>query len=222
MTFNKLLLAVALSTILFRLPLAASENSKISEGLIGHWKLQGDCRDYSGKENHGMGRNVTFTEGSGGSARGAASFNGRDGVIEVSDAESLHLGKADFSLSAWVKCESPMRSVFGDILSKFDPQKRRGINFHIAGSSSGYSSMCDTRHVHFGIDDGYLSTWEDCGKPSAGNTLITSLVVFEGQLYAGIADAKNPQDACRVFRWASGKKWIDCGRLGNDPNHLSV
>ena len=64
-----------------------------------------------------------------------------------------------------MKPEVPMRSVLADILSKFDGQERRGINFHLAGSSSACNSMCDTRHVHFGIDDGYLSDWEDRGKP---------------------------------------------------------
>jgi hypothetical protein len=192
------------------------------EGLVGHWKLQGDCKDSSSSGNHGTGRNVTFTAGPDGSARGAALFNGRDSLIDVPDAASLRLGKGDFSLSVWVKPEAPMRGIFGDIASKFDAHQRRGINFHIAGSSSGYTSMCDTRHVHFGIDDGYLGAWEDCGKPWASNSLITDLVVFEGQLYCGIADAKEPQDAARVFRFAGGTKWIDCGRLGDDPNHLSV
>ncbi|MCC6126996.1 MAG: hypothetical protein IT426_18715 [Pirellulales bacterium] len=222
MTFGKIFLTVALSANLFGLPLTAEDRSTFSEGLLGHWKLLGDCRDYSEKGNHGTGKNVDFTEGPDGSARGAASFNGRDGYIEIPDAESLHLGKTDFSLAAWVKPETVMRGIFGDIVSKFDAAKRRGFNFHLAGSSSGYSSMCDARHVHFGIDDGYLGPWEDCGKPWASNTLISNLAVFEGQLYAGIADAEKPQDACRVFRYSGGKKWIDCGRLGDDPNHLTV
>ncbi|MCC6127372.1 MAG: LamG domain-containing protein [Pirellulales bacterium] len=214
-------LALGLSTILLASSFAG-ENPKLSDGLIGHWKLQGDCQDYSGKGNHGAGRNVSFADGPDGSARGAASFNGRDGWIEVPDNASLHLGTKDFSIGVWVKPEATMTNVFGDILSKFDGAKRRGINFHIAGSASGYSSMCDTRHVHFGIDDGYLSDWTDCGKPDPTNALITSLVVFEGQLYAGIAGADDPQNACRVYRWEGNGKWIDCGRLGNDPNHLTV
>jgi len=47
-------------------------------------------------------------------------------------------------------------------------------------------------------------------------------VVYKGQLYAGIADAVDPNDACRVFRYAGGEKWIDCGRLGDDPLTLSA
>jgi hypothetical protein len=97
------------------------------------------------------------------------------------------------------------------------------MNLTLAGSSSGYQSMSDTRHVHFGIDDNRLGEWEDCGKPCPSNSLITNLVVFEGSLYAGIADAADPEDACHVHRWdRPSKTWIDCGRLGNDRNHLSV
>ncbi len=29
-------------------------------------------------------------------------------------------------------------------------------------------------------------------------------------------------DAAHVFRYAGGKEWTDCGRLGTDPNHLTV
>ena len=192
-----------------------------SPTLIAHWPLNGNTDDAVGP-HHGAARNVAFSEGPDGSVRGAALLNGRDSRIEVRDAEPLHLGEDDFSITVWVKPESPMHSVFGDILSKFDARRRRGINFRIAGSSPAYNAMSDTRHVHFGIDDGYLGSWEDCGKPWPTNSLIPCLIVFRGELYCGIADATDPKDAARVFRWGGGKKWIDCGRLGNDPNHLSV
>ena len=222
--FSKILGAAIAWMVLGNSSFSAEPQLKPTEpkGLVGHWRLQGDCRDSSGGENHGIGRNVTFGPGPNGSIPQAAVFDGRASLIEVPDAELLRLGKRDFSFAVWVKPESPMQGIFGDIVSKYDPQRRRGINFHIAGSSPGYNSMGDTRHVHFGIDDGYLGSWEDCGKPWADNSLVTCLVVFEGQLYCGIADAQDPKDAARVFRWAGGSKWIDCGRLGNDPNHLSV
>jgi hypothetical protein len=115
-----------------------------------------------------------------------------------------------------------MRGVFGDIVSKYDPRRRRGLNLHLAGSHSAYSSMGDARHVHFGIDDGYLGSWEEHGKPRADNSLITCFAVFKGELYCGIADAEDPKDAAHVYRWGGGSRWVDRGRLGNDPNHLSV
>ena len=95
----------------------------------------------------------------------------------------------------------------------------RGINFYV-GSSSAYSGICDSRHVHFGIDDNHTGPERDHGMPCPSNSLISNLVVFQGKLYAGIADAQ-PQDAARVFR-LEGDKWEDCGRLGDDPTIPSV
>ena len=56
--------------------------------------------------------------------------------------------------------------------------------------------MSEQRFVHFGIDDGYVSAWEDCGKPWPSDSGVLGLIVYQGQLY--------------------------CGRLGRNPHHLSV
>ncbi|MBM4073252.1 MAG: LamG domain-containing protein [Planctomycetes bacterium] len=182
--------------------------------LIAHWPLRDDARDQVGTA-HGKPANVTF-------ANGAADFNGRDSRILVARADALNVGTSDFSLAVWVRCATPFASTLGDLLSKFDGVARRGINLHVSGSSPAYSAMSDTRHVHFGIDDGYLSGWQDHGKPVPSNSLIANLVAFEGDLYCGIADADRPRDRARVFRFGGNKKWIDCGRLGDDANHHSV
>ena len=192
-----------------------------SAPLLAHWPLRGDAQDCLGR-HHGTAQQVTFGAGPSGSVGGAAVFNGRDSQIVVADAPELRLSNPDFSIALWVRCHKPMRGVFGDLLSKFDPTVRSGLNLSIAGSSPGYCAMSDTRHVHFGIDDGYFSGWVDCGKPWPSNSLINNLVAFNGALYAGIADAANPEDAAHVFRWAGGTDWVDCGRLGSDPNHLAV
>jgi len=34
-----------------------------SQGIVGHWKLQGDCLDYSGKNNHGINHGVDLRTG---------------------------------------------------------------------------------------------------------------------------------------------------------------
>ena len=193
----------------------------MSADLVAHWPLREDARDAAG-ENHGVADNVEFGDGPGRVAAGAACFNGRDSVIEVPHAQVLRLGNEDFTIAVWVRCAMPMRGVFGDVLAKFDPACRCGLNLQVAGSSAGYSSMSDTRHVHFGIDDGYVGSWQDCGKPWPSNSLVSAVVAFDGELYAGIADADDPMDAARVFRWAGGTDWEDCGRLGSDPHHLSV
>jgi len=191
------------------------------KNLIAHWPLKGDTRDAAG-DNHGTGCGISFCEGPGGAPGSAVKMNAPQSVIEVPDSPALRFGMRDFTMALWVKCEKTMRGPFGDLFSKFDPAARCGFNFSIAGTTPAYSGMTDTRHVHFGIDDGYIGEWEDCGRPLASNPLITSLVPFENELYCGIADADRPQDACHVFRWTGGQNWTDCGRLGHEPNHLSV
>jgi len=152
--------------------------------LIAYWPLKDDARDAVG-DNHGVARNVTFGR-SAAPAPGGATFAGRDSVVHVPDGEALRFGNRDFTIAAWIRCAMPMRGVFGDVLSKFDPTCRCGINLQVAGSSAGYSSVSDARHVHFGIDDGYVGTWEDCGKPWASNSLVSALVAMQGELYAGL------------------------------------
>jgi len=189
--------------------------------LIAHWPLSGHADDLC-NSHHGTSRNVLWTAGPSGDGNGAALFNGRDSVVEIADAPDLQLGCDDFSISAWIKCAKPMRGAFGDVLSKFDAERRCGLNLWVAGSSACYSSFGDSRHVHVGIDDGYMSAWKDCGRPGSGNPLVSCLTVYEGELYAGVADADRPEEAAKVFRWAGGDHWIECGRLGDDPAHLSV
>ncbi|MGD9853690.1 MAG: LamG domain-containing protein [Planctomycetaceae bacterium] len=189
--------------------------------LIARWPLAADAQDVAG-QLHGSPHNVSFGSGPGGSVPQAAVFNGRDSMIDIADAEPLHFGQEDFSLAVWVKCETPLSNALGDLVSKFDPVARRGVNWHIAGSSPAYNGMSDTRHVHYGIDDGFLGEPEDCGKPWPSNSLITCLIVFDGALYCGIADADRSEDKARVFRYDGDQRWIDCGRLGGDPNHHSV
>lgn len=182
--------------------------------LIAHWPLREDARDVVGAA-HGSPENLAFDGG-------AAVFNGRNSRIRIESTDALNLGTKDFSLALWIRCQTPMTSTLGDLVNKFDSKARRGFNLHVAGSSPAYNAMSDTRHIHFGIDDGYVSDWEDHGKPWSSNSLITNLVTFEGALYCGIADADRPQDRARVFRYSSDKQWVDCGRLGEDANHHSV
>lgn len=211
MMYRSLLL---LAFTLFGLsPLVAKEPGA-SAKLVAHWPLRGDTQDVVGAAD-GQPEHITFGE------RGAV-FNGRDGRIRVPASPTLDVGTRDFSITAWVRCETPFASTLGDLVSKFDPAARRGINLHVSGSSPAYSAMSDTRHVHFGIDDGYLGKWQDHGKPCESNSLISNIVAYEGELYCGIADADRPEDRAHVYRFGGDQKWIDCGRLGSDPNHNSV
>ncbi|MFL2542459.1 MAG: LamG domain-containing protein [Candidatus Latescibacterota bacterium] len=194
---------------------------KTQPTLIARWPLAGNANDAVG-DRHGLTEALTYTAGPDGLANGAAEFDGRRSRIRVEDHPDLRLGSGDFTCTAWIRAQAPMTHIFGDILSKFDPVGRSGLNLHVAGSSPAYSAMSDQRHIHFGIDDGHLGEWEDFGKPESGNSNVTALITWQGQLYAGIADAATAEQACRVFRYGGAKTWHDCGRLGADPQVLSV
>ena len=195
------------------------------EGLIGWWKLAGNCQDSAG-ERHGKNHGVTFADDADVDQQRVAFFDGVDSFVELPDKLML-AHRADgnatlFAVSAWVKLDSNFDTVPGDILSKYDATARRGMNLSVTSSAPGYSSVSDARCISFGIDNGTEGQWTDCGRPWRGNTLITTLTVFEGELYAGISGANHPRDASRLFRYVGAGGWVDCGRVGRDPEALAV
>ncbi len=186
---------------------AADEPVELQRGLVGFWRLQGDCRDHSGHEHHGINHEVDLQSGS---------FNGRGAHVEIPATESLNLGRGDFTLSAWIHTDRIVNDTLGDVLSWYDPQLRRGVTLGLSSSAGGYQSTGDDRHVFFGIDNARLGEWHDCGRPSpSSNYVSNSLTVFDGHLYAGTIDAQDESGWCHVYRYAGGKKWVDCGRVGN-------
>lgn len=176
------------------------------DGQVGYWKLRGDCRDYSATGNHGANHGVDLETGA---------FDGQDSHIEVSDAPSLRLGSADFSVAAWVHTGSNFDDLWGDVLEKYDPASRRGFYLRLGASAAGYNSTGDARHVQFGIDDGAPGAWIDCGRPGGKSHNSDALTVFEGDLYAGTTDAPDVADWAHVYRYRGGMEWEDCGRVGN-------
>ena len=66
------------------------------------------------------------------------------------------------------------------------------------------------------------TNWVDCGVPDRCNT-VSALAVFNGELYAGttsysgagshLKPSPNTNPGGRVYRYAGGKRWVDCGRL---------
>lgn len=176
-------------------------------GLVGHWKLQGDCRDYSGHGNHGINHGVNLESGA---------FDGIGAYVEVPSSASLKLGAGDLTLCARVFTEKDLDDVVGDVLSKYDPALRRGVTLALNSSASGYQGQGSDRHVYFGIDNGRLSDWQDCGRPSlTSNYVSNSLTVYRGKLFAAVTDAKDQRDWCHVFRYEGERTWTDCGRVGD-------
>ena len=66
------------------------------DGLVGYWKLRGDCRDYSGHGNHGVNHGVDLDR---------STFDGISAYIEVPGSETLKLGKGDFTFCARIFTE---------------------------------------------------------------------------------------------------------------------
>jgi hypothetical protein len=180
-------------------------------GLAGHWPLAGDCRDRSGNGNHGLNHGADLTaKGSDGNPNGAARFDGRQSWVEVKSGPSLSLGAKDFSIAAWVQTEEDLDDVLGDIVSKYDPVTRRGLNFNIKIHAGVTSSQSNYRNIEFGIDNAKIEpSWTDCGRP--GNTIyVCALAVHDGHLYAGTYE-HGENEAGHVYRYAGGQDWTDCG-----------
>ena len=183
----------------------------LSEGLVGHWKFADDCDDYSSvghsSANHGV---VVGAVGPDGKPNTAAQFDGRQSHIEVPVHPSLDFGADDFSIAVWVHTEKDLDDVVGDIVSKYDAQKRKGFNFNVISHPGVTSSHANDRNIHFGIDNGRIdSRWTDCGR--LGNALhIAALAVFDDNLYAGTFETSR-NEAGHVFRYEGGDKWTDCG-----------
>ena len=174
--------------------------------MLGYWPLEGDCLDHSGHGNHGINRGCDLDTGE---------FDGGAAFIEVPDAPSIRLGAEDFTLAAWIWTPKEPHNVAGDVIEKYDPDRRRGVTLVVGSSSGGYQGPGSDRHVHFGIDDARLGEWHDCGRPNAfSNYVSNSLTVYDGALYAATTGAHDFDAGCRAFRYEGGQQWADCGRVG--------
>ena len=184
----------------------------VANGLIGHWKLDGNSEDSSGNGNHGrLDGGVTFAAPLPlGGGPGAAAFDGRGACITVPQSESLALGTGDFSLTAWVQSDRVTTDVPGDILSRYCPESRRGFNCGIQSAAGVGSSQTNWRNVFFGIDDGMVEpAWTNHGRP--GNAIfIKALAVHDGALYAGTYEG-GAGETGHVYRFAGDTHWEDCG-----------
>lgn len=153
---------------------------------------------------------------------GAARFDGESSVVELPAHPALNLGTAPFTLTLRAHVAADIASVYGDLVSRFDIEQRRGLSVRIGASSPGYSGLSDARIVYAGIDDGQDGEWVDHGKPWASNDLISALVVHDGVLYAGIADAELHRDTPAVFAFRGGTDWERVGVLRGKPGKAGV
>ncbi|MCC6698133.1 MAG: hypothetical protein IT365_21100 [Candidatus Hydrogenedentes bacterium] len=174
----------------------------VDQGLQAHWPLVTDAHDVLGRYP-GDTRGVVFRDG-------AAWFDGRNSVVEVPNSQEILGGSREFSIAGWLHTAPTLDHVLGDIVSKFDPSSRRGINFTLMNFAGVTSSQANHRNLFFGIDAGTApSEWRDCGRP--GNSIMVwALCVHQGDLYAGTFET-GKTEAGHVYRYAGEAQWVDCG-----------
>lgn len=168
---------------------------------LGWWSL--DAPESLGEK--AVNRGVEFD------ADGWGVFDGQGAHIEIpSEGPTSRLGAGDFSFAAWVETEEAMDDLIGDLISKYDPDSRKGFSIGFldnAGVGIGHSNH---RNLFFGVDDGQKQpVWVDRGRPGEA-VFIMSLTVYEGQLYAGSFESGSERSG-KVHRYAGDKGWIDCG-----------
>jgi hypothetical protein len=110
--------------------------------LIAHWPLNGNTNDISGSGLNGIPTNITYTNGKIGQA---ASFNGTDSMVEVSNFPLVFNGSV--SLSGWAYYLDDSRGiVFGNYNSFNDINFEKGANRQLRiywnrGERDVYSSV---------------------------------------------------------------------------------
>jgi hypothetical protein len=177
----------------------------LDAGLAAHWRLENDLRDSSGHGHDGRaeGGSVLFSDG--------AVFDGTSGYVTMPDDPALDLGTGDFTLAAQVYADAEDDGFSGDILSKYDPAARKGVNLCCQTFRGVTSAQPNYRNLFFGVDDGGpLSSWADCGRPGDCH-MVWALCVFKGSLYAATFEAGKDQTG-HVYRYEGGAAWTDCGR----------
>ncbi len=159
-----------------------------SKGLIAHWPFgDGEC------------------------------FSGVDSGIDVADNPKLHLGTGDFTISTWVHTEGHPEDIVGDIVSKFDPETRRGFSLSVVTlSGMTFTTASNNRNIHFGIDDGRMEKWKDCGRPGRAVHII-AMAVMQGNLYAGTLEMGADEQG-HLWRYAGGQQWTDLGATPDGSN----
>ena len=74
----------------------------IVTGLVGHWKLDGNAKDYSGKGIGGTIYGATATMDRLGRVGNALSFNGTSNYVDLGSGNNVNFGAGDFTIALWL------------------------------------------------------------------------------------------------------------------------
>jgi hypothetical protein len=197
------LLRSAFCVIAF-LPAFNMQPAEADDNLLAHWPLTADAGDASGNGHDGVVHGVTFD------ANDGALFNGIDAWIEVVHDDTLNLGKSDFTVMCRVYTDAILDDTLGDLVTKFDPAMRRGLNVGFMNYHGVVCGQSNYRNLFVGVDDGAEpGEWVDCGRP--GNAVYPmALCVYQGGLYASTFEIGKDESG-HVYRYCGGDQWEDCG-----------
>lgn len=136
------------------------------------------------------------------------------GTVTSSQANyrQLQFGIDAGAEGAWTDRGRPGRSVYTHTLAVFDGDL--------------YAGTCEPEKDQSGHVYRYAggTKWVDCGSPDPCNA-VAALAVHDGQLYAGVSryrlagsslpESPNRRFGGKVYRYAGGSKWVDCGKVGD-------
>ncbi len=178
--------------------------SDAQEALIAHWPLEDDAKDISGNGLDAVVHGVSFDPDQG------AFFDGVANYLEIPHVAELNPGTSDFAISMMIHTEANLDDTLGDLITKYDPATRKGLNFGLMNYHGVVCAQSNYRNLFFGIDDGAEPLpWVDCGRP--GNAIYPmAMCVYKGDLYTGTFEmGKN--EAGHLYRYLGDDQWEDCG-----------
>lgn len=109
-------------------------------GLVGHYALDGNAKDKSGKGNDGTVHGAVGVENRFGQAKSALRFDGKDDFVDIGAKGSLQMRKG-FTVAAWVKFEQwPMES---GVFASANPGAKDGRRLSLASSGFEVARSAD-------------------------------------------------------------------------------
>ncbi|GMV99126.1 MAG: hypothetical protein AMXMBFR84_02650 [Candidatus Hydrogenedentota bacterium] len=135
------------------------------------------------------------------------------GVVNAqSNYRNLFFGIDDgIATVDWTDCGRPGNAVYPMSLCTYKGGLYAGT-FELGKDESG--------HVYKYAGN---AQWEDCGSPYPSNA-VSAMAVYQGELYvaashyrsrgSAMGDSENTLPGGRVYKYAGGKEWTYCGKLG--------
>lgn len=183
--------------------------SVLDSDLLIHWPFRDDLDARGSIAVKSRVDHVSLAAvGSSSDRRSAALFDGRRSLVQVSHDDRLGLGKGDFAVAAWIHTESHLGRSVGDLVSKFDFERRCGFTLAVVDNQGVASSQANYRNLHMGVDDGSPPARFSSTGPLGDCRLVWALTVHCGELYAGACE---PDGTGRVWRLREDDTWEDLG-----------